>query len=102
MTAGRLRFQGQLGNDCTLLKEQPLIRTVDPSDAASIADIYAHHVLHGTASFDTVPPDADIWRAKIADITARGWPFLVAEAEGAVVGYAYATQFRDRPAYAET
>jgi phosphinothricin acetyltransferase len=79
-----------------------LVRTADPADAAAVAAIYAHHVLNGTASFDTIPPDADFWRAKIADIIARGWPFLVAEGGGAVVGYAYATQFRDRPAYAET
>jgi len=79
-----------------------MIRTADPDDAAAVAEIYAHHVLHGTASFDTIPPDADFWRAKIIDISARGWPFLVAEDAGAVVGYAYATQFRDRPAYAET
>jgi len=79
-----------------------LIRTADPDDAASIAEIYAHHVLHGTASFDTVPPTSDEWRIKIADIVSRGWPFLVVEKDGAVVGYTYATQFRDRPAYAET
>ena len=79
-----------------------MIRAAESADAPSIAEIYAHHVLHGTASFDTVPPDADFWRSKIADIAARGWPFLVAEENGAVIGYAYATQFRDRPAYAET
>ena len=79
-----------------------MIRPADPADAASIAAIYAHHVLHGTASFDTVPPNATEWRDKIADLTARGWPFLVATEGDSVVGYAYATQFRDRPAYAET
>ncbi|HMI40504.1 MAG TPA: GNAT family N-acetyltransferase [Sphingomicrobium sp.] len=79
-----------------------MIRAACPADAAAIAEIYAHHVLHGTASFDTVPPGASEWRTKIADITARGWPFMVAEEEGKVAGYAYATQFRDRPAYAET
>ena len=79
-----------------------MIRTAVPDDAEAIAAIYAHHVLHGTASFDTVPPDSIFWRTKIADIGARGWPFLVAEEDGAVLGYAYATQFRDRPAYAET
>jgi phosphinothricin acetyltransferase len=79
-----------------------MIRKAEPEDAAAVADIYAHHVLHGTASFDTIPPTADEWRAKIANILARNWPFLVVEADGAVVGYAYATQFRDRPAYAET
>jgi L-amino acid N-acyltransferase YncA len=82
--------------------KQHLIRAADPDDAAAVTAIYAHHVQHGTASFDTVPPDADFWRAKIVDITGRGWPFLVVEGEGGVVGYAYATQFRDRPAYAET
>lgn len=79
-----------------------MIRPVDSADAPSIAAIYAHHVLHGTASFDTIPPDLDHWRAKIDDIVAHGWPFLVVEQGGAVAGYAYATQFRDRPAYAET
>jgi len=79
-----------------------MIRPASPDDAPSIAEIYAHHVLHGTASFDTVPPDADHWRTKITDIAASGWPFLVAEEGGKVAGYAYATQFRDRPAYAET
>jgi phosphinothricin acetyltransferase len=78
------------------------IRPVRPDDAASIAAIYAHHVLHGTATFDTEPPEVAAWRDKIASIAARGWPFVVAERDGAVVGYAYATQFRDRPAYAET
>lgn len=80
----------------------PSIRPVRPEDAASIAAIYAHHVLHGTATFDTEPPDTAAWREKIASIAAHGWPFVVAERDGAVAGYAYATQFRDRPAYAET
>jgi hypothetical protein len=78
------------------------IRPVHPDDAASIAEIYAHHVLHGTATFDVEPLGAEEWREKIASIVARGWPFLVAERNGAVAGYAYATQFRDRAAYAET
>jgi phosphinothricin acetyltransferase len=78
------------------------IRPVRPDDAASIADIYKHHVLHGTATFDIEPPDIAAWREKIASIAARGWPFIVADRDGLVAGYAYATQFRDRPAYAET
>ena len=79
-----------------------MIRAADPDDATSIAAIYAHHVLHGTASFDTVPPTSYEWRIKIADIVSRGWPFLVVEEDGVVAGYAFATQFRDRPAYVET
>ena len=79
-----------------------MIRPADPADAAAIAAIYAHHVFHGTASFDTFPPDVDDWRAKLAGIIAHRWPFLVVEQDGLVAGYAYATQFRDRPAYVET
>jgi L-amino acid N-acyltransferase YncA len=40
--------------------------------------------------------------SKIAECSTRGWPFLVAECGGEVIGYAYATQFRDRPAYRST
>jgi len=80
----------------------PAIRTATPADAEAIAAIYAHHVLHGTASFDTEPPDAHFWREKVNASVARCWPFLIAEIDGEVAGYAYATQFRDRPAYAHT
>lgn len=76
-----------------------LIRDATEADAASIAAIYAHHVLHGTASYEVEPPSEADTRAKIGRVTGAGWPFLVAEAEGEVVGYAYATQLRDRAAY---
>lgn len=78
------------------------VRTAVAGDATAVQAIYAFHVEHGTATFDTVPPDEAFWHEKIAAIIARGWPFLVIERGGAVVGYAYATQFRDRPAYAHT
>jgi phosphinothricin acetyltransferase len=77
-----------------------MIRSVTESDASAVAAIYAHHVRHGTATFDTVAPDADETRDKIVRICAAGAPFLVAEEQGRVIGYAYATRFRDRPAYA--
>lgn len=78
------------------------IRPARIEDAGAIAAIYAHHVAHGTASFDTKPRTAGATADKIAGCDARGWPFLVAERDGRVLGYAYATQFRDRPAYAST
>jgi len=78
------------------------IRSATAADAPAIAAIYAHHVRHGTATFDIEPPPVEHWAEKIEAITARDWPFLVAEAEGEVAGYAYTTQFRDRPAYART
>ena len=80
----------------------PVIRVAAEADADAVAAIYAHHVLNGTASFDTEPPAAGFWIDKIAAIIARGWPFLVAELDHQVAGYGYATQFRDRPAYAAT
>lgn len=75
------------------------IRPATTSDAPQIAVIYAHHVLHGTASFDTEPRSIDATEAKIADCETHGWPFLVCHHDDTILGYAYATQFRDRPAY---
>lgn len=77
------------------------IRPVAEADAGAIAGIYAHHVTHGTATFDTQAPTVEQWREKITHLAAHGWPFLVAtDEDDAVIGYAYAAQFRDRPAYA--
>ena len=78
------------------------VRRAGPRDAAATAAIYAHHVAHGTASFDTEPRSGAEMAAKIAECWDRGWPFLVAEVGGEVIGYAFATQFRDRPAYTST
>lgn len=75
------------------------IRDVAADDAGPIAAIYAHHVLNGTASYELEPPSESHTRSKIARISGRGWPFLVACEGGEVVGYAYAEQLRDRPAY---
>lgn len=84
------------------MAEQGAVRAARLSDASAIARIYAHHVAHGTASFDTEPRSEDETAAKIAECGRRGWPFLVVELGGKVAGYAYATQFRDRPAYRST
>lgn len=78
------------------------VRPARPDDAEAIAAIYAHHVRHGTATFDTEPPSPEQWRARITGILERGWPFLVATKGSDVLGYAYAAQFRDRPAYAQS
>jgi L-amino acid N-acyltransferase YncA len=75
------------------------IRDVDERDAEAIAAIYGHHVLHGTASYDLEPPPVEFHRDKIRRIVAAGWPFIVAEEQGGITGYAYVTQFRDRAAY---
>lgn len=82
-----------------MLARAVTIRQTIEDDAAAIAEIYAHHVLHGTASYEVDPPSLDDMLAKIRQVTARNWPFIVAEAGSKIVGYAYATQFRDRAAY---
>ena len=79
-----------------------ILRTARATDADAIARIYAHHVKHGTASFDAVPRTPEQTDHKIADILSKGWPFLVAERDGTIMGYAYVTAFRDRPAYGFT
>lgn len=78
----------------------PTIDDATPADAAAIAELYAHHVLHGTATFETVPPDPAEMAARLAKVTGAGGPWLVARgAGGDVLGYAYAAQFRERAAY---
>ncbi len=77
-----------------------ILRPAAAADATAITKIYAHHVRHGTASFDTVPRTEAETLQRIETCLRQGWPFIVAEQAGAVVGYAYATQFRERPAYA--
>jgi L-amino acid N-acyltransferase YncA len=70
------------------------------ADIPAITAIYAHHVQHGTASFETEPPGEAEMAARLGKVLDAGSPWLVARSPaGAVVGYAYASQFRDRPAY---
>ena len=79
-----------------------MVRAATLADAAAVATIYAPHVLTGTASFKTEAPTEDEMAARMARVLERAWPWLVAEADGTVLGYAYAAQFRNRPAYAQT
>ncbi|WP_442678751.1 N-acetyltransferase family protein [Sphingomonas sp. ASY06-1R] len=75
------------------------IRQALPADAADIASIYGHHVLHGTGTFEEAPPTTAEMEQRLTKVLERGWPWLVAEQDGTIAGYAYAAQFRDRPAY---
>ncbi|MEP4379170.1 MAG: N-acetyltransferase family protein [Alphaproteobacteria bacterium] len=71
-------------------------------DAAAIQAIYATHVLNGLASFEEVPPDAGEMARRMTSIQAKGLPYIVAEREGRIGGYAYASPFRERSAYRYT
>jgi phosphinothricin acetyltransferase len=76
-----------------------LFRDASDADLPAIADIYAHYVIHTTASFEIEPPDiAEMGRRRQAVINL-GLPWLVAEIDGSVAGYAYATLYRPRKAY---
>ena len=77
------------------------IRPSQPADLPAITAIYAHHVRHGTGTFELEPPDEAEMARRIADVTGKGLPWLVAEAQpgGDVLGYAYANHFRPRRAY---
>jgi phosphinothricin acetyltransferase len=76
-----------------------LVRPSTDHDIPTITRIYAHHVLHGLASFEEVPPDAVELAARRRDVLAHGLPYLAAERAGEVVGYCYAAPYRARSAY---
>ncbi|WP_199553644.1 GNAT family N-acetyltransferase [Sandaracinobacteroides hominis] len=78
------------------------VRAASRADAAACAEIYRPHVEHGTATFETEAPDVGEMEARIGRCLERGWPWLVAERDGEMIGYAYCTQFRDRAAYRHT
>jgi len=75
------------------------VRASRSEDLPAITAIYDHHVLHGLASFELLPPDVSEMARRRADVLARGLPHLVAEAGGQIAGYAYAAPYRERPAY---
>lgn len=77
----------------------PTIRPSRDEDLPAITAIYAHHVLHGTGTFETDPPSAADMAARRADVLGRGLPYLVAEEQGEILGFAYANWFKPRPAY---
>ena len=79
-----------------------IIRAAAASDMDAIAHIYAHHVNHGTGTFETEPPDISEIGRRWTEVTARGLPWLVADDGGEVVGYAYAAPYRPRLAYRHT
>ncbi len=76
-----------------------LIRDARENDLPAIQAIYAHHVRHGLASFEYDPPDLGEMTARWRGVVAKGLPYRVLEAEGKIVGFAYAAPYRARIAY---
>jgi phosphinothricin acetyltransferase len=79
-----------------------LVRDAAEADMAAVEAIYAHHVLHGLATFEEVPPSLEELLRRRSAVLALGLPYLVAEVDGKVVGYSYAGSYRPRPAYRYT
>lgn len=78
------------------------IRHATENDLAQIQSIYAYHVLHGTGSFEAIPPSLEEMNRRFQENQAAGFAWVVAEAEGRVSGFGYYGRFRDRRAYDNT
>jgi L-amino acid N-acyltransferase YncA len=76
-----------------------ILRPGAEADLPAITALYGHHVLHGTGTFETTPPTEADMATRRKDVLARGLPYLVAEQEGRVLGFAYCQWFKPRPAY---
>ena len=81
---------------------QPEVRAAVAADAEQVAAIFAHYVATRVATFEEVAPAAADWRRRLGDLTALHLPFLVAETDGSIRGFAYASPWRPKPAYRHT
>ena len=79
-----------------------LVRPAALQDLPAIQSIYAHHVMHGMASFEEIPPALEEIRRRFEDITRQGFPYLVAQERGEILGYGYCSLYRTRSAYRHT
>ena len=75
------------------------IRPSEDRDVPAITAIYGHHVLHGTGTFETTPPTEEDMAARRTDVLGKRLPYLVAEEDGKLLGFAYCQWFKPRPAY---
>lgn len=75
------------------------IRPAKPTDIPAFTRIYAHAVLHGTATFELDPPDEAEMTRRMKSLLDGNFPYIAAENGGAIAGYAYAGPYRARPAY---
>ncbi|WP_277210241.1 GNAT family N-acetyltransferase [Isoptericola croceus] len=81
---------------------RPVVRTTTGDDLPAVAAILEPYVLGTAVTFDEEPPGAEAWAARLDDLRSRGLPFLVAEVDDVVVGYAYASPWRPKAAYRHT
>jgi phosphinothricin acetyltransferase len=79
-----------------------IVRPTTADDLDAIADIYSHHVRTGVATFEVDPPDAQEWRRRFGAVADAGLPFISAEMDDGIAGYAYCVQWKSRAAYRHT
>lgn len=79
-----------------------IIRAATVADSSALAAIYRHHVLHGFGTFEEAAPTPEDMAARLKAVTDLGLPYLIAEIDGAIEGFAYAGPFRTRAAYRYT
>lgn len=79
-----------------------IIRDAAQADIGAVQQIYAWYVSNHLASFEEVAPDVEEMLRRWREVRERGYPYVVAELDGAVVGYAYASAYRTRSAYRYT
>jgi phosphinothricin acetyltransferase len=77
------------------------IREIRPDDAAAVRDIYGHYIAQTVATFEEEPVAVEEMRRRIGEVSAK-FPWLVAEEDGELAGYAYATSWKSRSAYRNT
>jgi len=81
------------------VRVEALVRAASEADMGAVRDIYAHYVLHSLATFEETPPALEDMLARRRASIDVGLPYLVAEARGDIMGFAYASAYRPRPAY---
>ena len=74
------------------------VRAAGPADLEAVTAIFAHYVTSTVTTFEEVPPTVADWRRRLDDLADRNLPFLVADQDGTVTGYAYASPWRPKPA----
>ncbi len=88
--------------DTPLSRPTPMIRACEEADIPVITEIYRDAVLYGSASFEIEPPSVETMIERRRVLVTAGFPYIVAELDGVVAGYAYAGPHRARPAYGAT
>lgn len=86
-------------SSAVLTRKSFRLRDATPADVPAIHAIYSHHVQHGRASFEEVAPTLDDMHLRFAEVRKKGLPYIVAERDGEILGYAYASAYRARSAY---